>query len=238
MSRKVLTDSSNLITNVNWDLRFWKATNTSATMHSLGINGKDGSKEVAAFWIYEVVEFANLTALGTYKSWSLRLACDDDEINIIRDNLQRRGILGPHWRDESEDKFLRLRCGKSHVKDLIKVMDNEDEREWMESLCDREIFPFIYNGIANANPNPGYDLDEFRTGQYVAVEFTTHAIDFRTKKNPGGTFKYNFRMHSIYLVYGGRSQVSTPSRRKRGPDEWLISPTRTRKINIHADIHR
>lgn len=75
-------------------------------------------------------------------------------MNIIRENLKSRGILGPQWRDESEDKFLRLRCGKSHFKLLIELMDDDDEREWIEGPCDREIFPFTY-GRADANPQPG-----------------------------------------------------------------------------------
>lgn len=45
--KEVLTDSSNLISNVNWDLTFWRATNASETMHILVIK-KDDSRGVAA----------------------------------------------------------------------------------------------------------------------------------------------------------------------------------------------
>ena len=114
-------------------------------------------------------------------------------------------------------------------------MDNNHEREWIESLCNSNVFPFTYDGIADTNPNPGYDREEFRKGRHVAVEFTTHAINFRSKKNPGGTFNYNFWMQSLYLIDGGKREVSTPSRRKRGPDEWLISQPHTRKSKVHIN---
>lgn len=47
-----------------------------------------------------------------------------------------------------------------------------------------------------------YDYEEFRQGPLVAVEFTTHAMNFRTKSKPDRTFNYNFRLHSTYLVDG------------------------------------
>lgn len=90
-----MADSSNLISNVNWSLTFWKATNAGSTMHTLKINGQDGSKEVAAFWIYGVIEYAALNSLGLFKSWSLRLKCKAHDMDLVKENLQRRGVLGP-----------------------------------------------------------------------------------------------------------------------------------------------
>lgn len=153
----------------------------------------------------------------------------------LKENLRRRGVLGRDWRWDSEDEYMRFGCKKGHVKDLIELMDDEDDQEWMEGLWDREIFPFTYNGIGDANPNPGYDPDEFRNGRSVAVKFTTHAINFRSGKNPTGTYNYNFRLQSLYLVDSGKKVVSTPSWKKRGPDDWLVSPPRTRKTTVHVN---
>ena len=178
-------------------------------------------------------QYAALSSLGTYGSWSVKLACGDDDIEGLRRNLQTQRVLGPQWRDNNADNFMKLGSTKPHVKDLIEIMEDDDKREWMEGVCNTAVFPFTYDGIADANPNPGFDLEEFRKGRHVAVEFTTHAINFRTKKNLRVTFRYFYRLQSIYLVDGGKRQVSTPSRRKRGPDEWLVSPQRTRKTNVH-----
>lgn len=48
----------------------------------------------------------------------------------------------------------------------------------------------------------GMIYEEFRQGPLVAVEFATHAINFRTKSRPDRTFNYNFRLHCTYLVDG------------------------------------
>ena len=46
-----LTDSFNLISNINWDFTFWKAINTSSIIHTLGITELDDSKGVTSFLI-------------------------------------------------------------------------------------------------------------------------------------------------------------------------------------------
>lgn len=56
-----------------------------------------------------------------------------------------------------------------------------------------------------------------------------HLLNFRTAKEPDAKFEYNFRMVSLYLVQPTEGHdFSTPSRRKRGPDEWMVTPPRTR----------
>ncbi len=86
--KDVLATSSNLLSNVHWDLTFWKPTNASETMHTLGIEGKDDSKGVVAFWVFGDIEYAALSSLGTYGSWSINLACGDDDIQGLRRNLK------------------------------------------------------------------------------------------------------------------------------------------------------
>ncbi len=114
-------------------------------------------------------------------------------------------------------------------------MDDGDEKEWMERLCSEGTFPFTYDGIANINPNPGHDIDQFRPGQNVAAKFSIHAINFKSTAKSDGTFNYNFRLQSVYLVDGGPT-ISTSKKRKRGPDEWVDSLPRTRKTNVQANL--
>ncbi len=81
------------------------------------------------------------------------------------------------------------------------------------------MFFFIYNGVKNKNLDPGFDSKEFCQGRNVAVEFTNHAINFKTVAKPDGTFSYNFKLHGIYLINSERKFVSTPSKKKRGPND-------------------
>lgn len=75
-------------------------------------------------------------------------------------------------------------------------------KEMSAHMCDSGRFPFTYEGVYDANPNPAHDV----------LEFTS------TSKDPIGAFGYSFRPLS-----GGRglpkAEVSTPKKRKRGPNE-------------------
>lgn len=81
-------------------------------------------------------------------------------------------------------------------------MEDKDEEEWMESLCMEGKFLFTYNSIADKNPNPGHDIEEFRRGRFVVVELSTHTINFKSKTNLEGTFNHNFCFRGLYLVNG------------------------------------
>lgn len=145
-------------------------------MHTLGVQGKDDAKGVAAFWVIDSIDYASLK-LVDYTTWNIKVVCNADVLRKLRDVLHSRRVVGKDW-VRPTDKYISISTNKGHVKDLIALMEDDDEKEWMESLCDDRTFPFIYNGIADRNPNPGYDYKEFRAGKQVAVEFTTHAINF------------------------------------------------------------
>ena len=97
-------------------------------MHTLGIEGTDDSKGIAAFWVFGIIEYVALT-LGTYNSWSAKVICSDEDLKVLKENLQSRGILGKEWSDESNDKVVKFGTNKTHVKDLIEIMNNNDERK-------------------------------------------------------------------------------------------------------------
>lgn len=92
--KKVLANISNLLSNVKWNLTFWKPTNASEAMIIWSNKGKENLRRVAAFWVFGVIKYTAFTSLETYNSWSIKVACDNDDMRIIRENLQTRGILG------------------------------------------------------------------------------------------------------------------------------------------------
>lgn len=48
-----------------------------------------------------------------------------------------------------------------YIRNQISFMKDGEEKEQMESICDRKKFPFTYDGIANINPNSDYEIVEF-----------------------------------------------------------------------------
>lgn len=97
-------------------------------MHMLGIKGTDNSKDVAVFWVFGIIEYVALT-LGTYNSWSAKVICINKDLKILKENLQSREILGKEWSYESNNKVVKFGTNKTYIKDLIRIMDNDDERE-------------------------------------------------------------------------------------------------------------
>lgn len=89
----------------------------------------------------------------------------------------------------------------------------------MSQLCDKRKIRFTYNRVNNKNPKSGFDVAKFCQRRKVAVEFTTHAINFKTVSKSDLIFNYNFRLQSLYLIQGEKTIISTSSRRKKELDE-------------------
>lgn len=47
------------------------------------------------------------------------------------------------------------------IRDQISLMEDKNEKEWIESVCDKEKFSLSYNSIADINPNSGEDIEKF-----------------------------------------------------------------------------
>ncbi len=81
----------------------------------------------------------------------------------IQGFLQTSGILGKDWK-KIGNNTISILSKKNHINDQIDLMDDGDEKEWMERLYSGGTFLFTYNGIAVINPNPSHDIDQFRPG--------------------------------------------------------------------------
>ncbi len=122
--------------------------------------------------------------------------CDANVMTEIQGFLQTSGILSKDWKKGGNNTISML-SKKNHVNDQIDLIDDGDEKEWMERLYSDGTFSFNYDGIADINPNPGHDIDQFRPGRNVAAEFSTHAINLKSTAKPDSKFNYNFRLRSV-----------------------------------------
>lgn len=167
----------------------------------------------------------------------MKVNCEKHALARLREFFHSQENFGKNW-VKSTDTYISISSKQIYVRDQILVIEDGDKKEWMESLYDIKTFPFIYNGIADKNPNSSHNIEEFRPERFVAAKFSTHAINFRFKSKPDGTFNYNFRLLSVYLVDEGLQPTSMPTKRKRGPDKWAISSSKTRKTINRANLLR
>lgn len=127
------------------------------------------------------IKYASLK-LANYTSWNMKVNCKEDALARLREFLHSQGIFGKDW-VKNTDTYISILSKQNHVRDQILVIEDEDKKEWMESLCNIKIFSFTYNSIADKNSNSSYNIEEFRPEQFLAAEFSTHAINFRSKSN-------------------------------------------------------
>lgn len=54
----------------------------------------------------------------------------------MKNFFKTRGILGKDW-VRSNNTWISMFSIKNYVRDQIDVIDDGEEKEWMESICDR-----------------------------------------------------------------------------------------------------
>ncbi|MCJ1270705.1 hypothetical protein MMC22_010602 [Lobaria immixta] len=131
-------------------------------------------------------------------------------------------------------------------------MDDTSFRSGLEYKIQIGHYPFTYNGEMDSAPDPGHSVEDFKFGKFVAVvtiltfaisdlenyrrftavEFQVRAQDMPASARFTGIHDYSFQLQSVYLIGLKNPEVSTPKNRKRGPNEWMISPPRTGKSRV------
>lgn len=79
-------------------------------------------------------------------------------------------------------------------------------------------------------PDPGHDVEDFRAGSTMAVEFQIHSRNFKATKKTDATKACSFRLLRVYLIVEPKVlMVFTPEKCRRGVVGWLVTPPRTKK---------
>lgn len=122
------------------------------------------------------------------------------------------------------------------VQELIQLIgDDEEAQDIARAIHFQNTFPFTYDvresaGVTSDFPDPGHEIDDFKSGATVAVEFQVLSRNFKTSKRVDTIKAYSFRLLGVYLVDDPmHSAMSTPDKRRRGDDEWMITPPRTNR---------
>ena len=99
----------------------------------------------------------------------------------------------------------------------------------------QDIFLFMYDVQDSANVSndflkPGHNVDNFKARITVAVEFQVLLQNFKASKKIDGVKMYLFWLLGVYLVDDSiHSTMLMPNKRQQGEDEWMVTPSQTRK---------
>lgn len=126
-------------------------------MDTLGIKKEDNTKKMANFQVTGPIKFVALK-YSIYRSWNVKVDCKINVLDKLGNYLKSKNILGQN-QEKINDLWITMLLTKSYIKDQIELIDNRDKKEQMESLYNT--FSFIFDNIADSNPNPSHKIEEF-----------------------------------------------------------------------------
>lgn len=232
----VVRRSSNYLPNFDFGRTFWRPSNEDKTCHVLGVTAKDGTKGPAHLWmIGSIVQWPNLMTHGK-QPWNLRVTLPQKDVDSLVSFLQTDGVIGEEWSGSSVTNPVYIGADLGSVTAQLSLINNPAQRQNLRHMVALGRYPFSYNGVDDTNPTtPGHAAEDFFAGKLVAVEFQISSRDYRKSSTFNPLFDYSLRMQSVYLVQGEASQVSTVIDRKKGPDEWLLTPPRTKFSGVEVN---
>lgn len=151
-----------------------------------------------------------------------------------QDRPEAKGNLGDHWSTSAIEPVISVSAKLDFVEGMIDIMPNGNDKETVTSILEDKTFPFAYDVRTTPQgefPDSGrIDIKAFKQDSKVAVEMQIHSRNFKTKATDGTGLGYLFRLVGVYKLEDVRLlPVSTPEKRRRGANEWIATPPRTKK---------
>ncbi len=204
-------------------------------MNILAWKTPGGAKGVAQLWVIGKVEYATLV-VNQFPSYTIKLCLTGDDLQNLCLMLKKWGNLGKDWNPASIESVVNFSTRPDNVQELIELIsDDKEALDVVRTIHFQDNFPFMYDIRESANvssdfPDPGHDVDDFKAGATVAVEFQILSRNFKASKKVDAVKAYSFRLLGVYLVDDPmHSTMSTPNKCQCGEDEWMVTPPRTRR---------
>lgn len=150
--------------------------------------------------------------------------------------LKKWGNLEKDWDPFSIESIVNFSMRPDKVKKLIELISrNEEVQDIVKTIHYQDIFPFTYNVRKTTNidanyPNSSHDVNNFKNGSKVIVEFQIVSQNFKASKKIDAVKVFSFQLLGVYLIDNPiQTIVSIPKKRWWGEDEWMVMPLCTKK---------
>lgn len=144
--------------------------------------------------------------------------------------LKKWGNFGKDWDLINIESVVNCLIRPNKVKELIQLISNNDDAQnVVKTIHFQNTFPFTYDvckstDISSNYSNLGHDVDKFKAGAIVAVEFQILLRNFKASKKIDAVKTYLFWLLEVYLVDNPlHLTISTPNKRQKGGDEWIVT---------------
>ncbi len=151
------------------------------------------------------------------------------------------GILKGTWDPASLDTELSMSVKKEFVDALVKIMPDDECKTRVKSLLCDGTYPFTYDVKTTKPgefPDPGvFHVDNVQVGTSVAMEMRLQSWNFKPKGATEVTHGYSFKPVGLYRIQDIQVALpSTPEKRRKENDEWILTPPRTRATDSALNL--
>lgn len=149
--------------------------------------------------------------------------------------LKKWGNLGKDWDPASVESIVNFPQDQKRSKSSWSSSLETKKSKTLLKLSTTRTRSHLHDVRKTSNmdanyPDPDYDVDDFRNGSKVAIEFQIVSRNFKASKKIDAVKASSFRLLGVYLIEDpAHSSVSTPEKRRRGENEWIITPPRTKR---------
>ena len=132
-------------------------------------------------------------------------------------------IINFSTKSQKVQELIELITGDKEIKDIVIALHLQDS------------FLFTYDIYKSAKikgdySDLGYDVDDFKIGAMVAVEFQLVLRNFKASKKVDAVKVYSFRLFGVYLIDDlALSTMSIPEKQRQKDDKWIVTLLKTKK---------
>ena len=140
-----------------------------------GGGGVGVSRGLAQLWVVRKIDFSALTN-NQSPGWMVKFMLVKRGFHNPSRKLKKRGNLGKEWEPASIGNVVIFSIRPDKLEELIALMDANDTKDLIENIQGGNTFSFTYDvleasTIKSDYLDPGHDVEDFRAGSTVAVEF-------------------------------------------------------------------
>lgn len=95
---------------------------------------------------------------------------------------------------------LSIFSKKQYIDVFLLLIEDTNNREYIEELIHFGSFLFIYNDMIDINLNANHTFNKFISSKTITIQFQVYSLNFWTAKKSDAKFKYYFWLVSVYVI--------------------------------------
>lgn len=151
------------------------------------------------------VEYATLV-VNQFASYLVKLCLTGDNQNNLRLMLKKWENLGKDWDISTINSIVNFSTRPNKVEELIEfISGNKKVQEIVKTIHYQNTFLFTYNVQKTTDMDadyldPGHDIDNFKNGLKVGIEFQMVSWNFKAFKKVDVVKAVSFRLLGVYPI--------------------------------------